>query len=170
MFHVLLFRLYTYYTHTYIASLYSEVWGEPSSSSKAEEQSKQHDDLNSSILLPTDINYEKLNTSTLQYQKNDDLMMHPNSSSILSMTTSNDGTLLGTTDSNGTICVWKISDGKLLRKIDRAHGGVGGSDKGKLYYGILCVAIMFIIYLAQSTYSFIFSIEYYISHHLQELQ
>ena len=122
--------------NTHIASLHSEVWGEPpSSSSKAEEQSKQHDDLNSIVLLPTtDINYEKLNTSTLQYQQNDDLMMHPNSSSILSMATSNDGTLLGTTDSNGTICVWKISDGKLLRKIDRAHGGVGGSDKGKLLW------------------------------------
>ena len=140
--------VYILYSH-FIASLHSEVWGEPpSSSSKAEEQSKQHDDLNSIVLPPTtDISYEKLNTSTLQYQQNDDLMMHPNSSSILSMATSNDGTLLGTTDSNGTICVWKISDGKLLRKIERAHGGVGGSDKGKLYMDILCVAMMFMMYL-----------------------
>ena len=129
--------VHTYYTHTYIASLHSEVWGEPSSS-KGAEQSKQHDDLNSIVLPTTDINYEKLNTSTLTYQRNDDLMMHPNSSSILSMTASNDGTLLGTTDSNGTICVWKISDGKLLRKIERAHGGVGGSDKGKLYGYTVC--------------------------------
>ena len=96
-----------------------EVWGESTKPSSK-------DNLNS--LLPTDINYEKLRTSDLSYQATDDLMMH--STSILSMTTSNDSTLLGSTSSDGTICIWKLSDGKLLRKIERAHGGIDGSDKG----------------------------------------
>jgi len=67
--------------------------------------------------------------SDLPYQKKDDLIMHD--SLVLAMTVSHDGTLLGTTSSDGTVCMWKISDGKLLRKVERAHGGVGGvSDKG----------------------------------------
>jgi len=98
-----------------------EVWGEPTKPSP-----KDNSNLNS--LLPTEINYEKLRTSDLSYQSTDDLMMH--STSILSMSTSNDATLLGSTSSDGTICIWKISDGKLLRKIQRAHGGIDGSDKG----------------------------------------
>ena len=36
-------------------------------------------------------------------------------------------------ENDGKVCVWKIGDGKLLRKMERAHGGAGGvSDKGKL--------------------------------------
>ena len=98
-----------------------EVWGETKQPS-----STKDNNLNS--LLPTEINYEKLRTSDLSYQATDDLMMH--STSILSMSTSNDSTLLGSTSSDGTVCIWKISDGKLLRKIQRAHGGIDGSDKG----------------------------------------
>jgi len=97
-----------------------EVWGEPT------KQPSSKNNLNS--ILPTEINYEKLRTSDLSYQATDDLMMH--STSILSITTSNDSTLLGSTSSDGTVCIWKVSDGKLLRKIERAHGGIDGSDKG----------------------------------------
>jgi len=100
-----------------------EVWGESTKPSSK-------DNLDS--LLPTEVNYEKLRTSDLSYQATDDLMMH--STSILSMSTSNDATLLGSTSSDGTVCIWKISDGKLLRKIQRAHGGIanggGSGDKG----------------------------------------
>ena len=59
-------------------------------------------------------------------------MMHD--SSVLAVDVSNDGTLLGTTSSNGTVCIWKLSDGKMLRKLERAHGGIvglGGGDKGE---------------------------------------
>mmetsp|Transcript_21247 Transcript_21247/g.44313 ORF Transcript_21247/g.44313 Transcript_21247/m.44313 type:complete len:778 (+) Transcript_21247:104-2437(+) len=125
-----------------------EVWGEvntASSSSSAPSSRKDGNggvgvaaaannsttnnlnDLNS--LLSMDVDFEKLRTSDLPYQRNDDLMMHE--SSVLAVTVSHDGTLLGTTSSDGTVCVWKMSDGKLLRKMERAHGGAGGvSDKG----------------------------------------
>ncbi|EED92451.1 WD40-repeat protein [Thalassiosira pseudonana CCMP1335] len=88
-----------------------EIWGEPISEKGG-----------------TNINYENLRTSDLSYQRNDDLMMHD--TAVLAMDVSNDGTLLGTTSSDGTVCVWKIMDGKLLRKLERAHGGSGGGDKG----------------------------------------
>ena len=35
------------------------------------------------------------------------------------MTMAYDGKLLGTSSSVGTICVWKIVDEKLLRKVER---------------------------------------------------
>eukprot|EP00804_Cyclotella_cryptica_P030123 CCRYP_009533-RA/>CCRYP_009533-RA protein AED:0.40 eAED:0.40 QI:0/0.16/0/1/0.16/0/7/0/483 len=77
----------------------------------------------------TEVDYEKLRTSDLPYQRNDDLMMHD--APILAMDVSHDGALLGTASSDGTVCVWKIMDGKLLRKLERAHGGSSvGGDKG----------------------------------------
>lgn len=97
-----------------------EVWGEP--------PSINGDGDSSNIVAANIINFEKLRTSDMLYQLNDQLMMHD--SSVLAMDVSNDGTLLGTTSSNGTVCVWKISDGKLLRKFERAHGGLDGGDRG----------------------------------------
>jgi WD40 repeat-containing protein SMU1 len=121
-----------------------EIWGEPllvgqSSSSTISKKDgastvdSSQKELNSLLILPTDINYEKLRTSDLPYQRKDDLMMHATNQSVLAMTVSHDGTLLGTTSSEGTVYIWKISDGKLLRKIERAHGGIGdvNSDKGE---------------------------------------
>jgi len=121
-----------------------EIWGEPllvgqSSSSTMSKKDgastvdSTQMDLNSLLILPTDIDYEKLRTSDLPYQRTDDLMMHAPNQSVLAMNVSHDGTLLGTTSSEGTVYVWKISDGKLLRKIERAHGGIGNvnSDKGE---------------------------------------
>ncbi|KAL7543243.1 hypothetical protein ACHAXR_012597 [Thalassiosira sp. AJA248-18] len=125
-----------------------EVWGEPimpssSSSSSSNKDGKATNDINpthkpndlDSLLSNNTIDYEKLRTSDLPYQRNDDLMMHD--SSVLAMTVSHDGALLGTTSSDGTVCVWKIADGKLLRRMERAHGGVGGSFFGykmQFYY------------------------------------
>lgn len=98
-----------------------EVWGEPTRS--------VDDDSSPNSLLQNDIDYEKLRTSDLQYQKNDELMMQD--SSILAMDVSNDGTMLASASSHGTVCVWKIADGRLLRKLERTHGGSGGSsDQG----------------------------------------
>jgi WD40 repeat-containing protein SMU1 len=97
-----------------------EVWGEP--------PSINGDGDSSTIVAANILNFDKLRTSDLPYQLNDQLMMHD--SSVLAMDVSNDGTLLGTASSNGTVCVWKISDGKLLRKFERAHGGLDGGDKG----------------------------------------
>jgi len=117
-----------------------EVWGEEGGSPPSPSKDNKDGDggaaagnadlKKSPLLLATDtIDFEKLRTSDLPYQRNDDLMMHE--SSILAMDVSHDGTLLGTTSSDGTVCVWKILDGKLLRKMERAHGGIGGvSDKG----------------------------------------
>jgi len=106
-----------------------EVWGEPINNQDAAAASNSNNSNGLNSLLSTDIDFEKLRTSDLPYQRNDDLMMHD--SSVLAMNVSHDGTLLGTTSSDGTVCVWKIADGKLLRKIERAHGGIGGiSDKG----------------------------------------
>ena len=115
-----------------------EIWGEPLQSGGGDgdggeggggnntEAGEPSLDNNVQKLLPTNMDYEKLRTSDLPYQRNDDLMMHD--SSILAMNVSHDGTLLGTASSDGTVCVWKIMDGKLLRKLERAHGG---SDGGK---------------------------------------
>ena len=82
-----------------------------------------------------DVDYEALRTSDLPYQRDDDLMMHD--SSVLAVDVSNDGTLLGTTSSNGTVCVWKLKDGRMLRKLERAHGGIvgpGGGDGGEFFF------------------------------------
>ena len=107
-----------------------EVWGEPINNQDAAAASNSNNSNGLNSLLSTDIDFEKLRTSDLPYQRNDDLMMHD--SSVLAMNVSHDGTLLGTTSSDGTVCVWKIADGKLLRKIERAHGGIGGvSDKSE---------------------------------------
>ncbi len=35
--------------------------------------------------------------------------------------------MIGTTSSNGTVCVRKISDGKLLQKLERVHSRIVGS-------------------------------------------
>jgi WD40 repeat-containing protein SMU1 len=103
-----------------------EVWGEPISLNKGDAAASDN-----TILPTTEIDFEKLRTSDLAYQRNDDLMMHD--TPILAMNVSHDGTLLGTTSSDGTVSIWKLSEGKLLRKIERAHGGSGGvSDKGEL--------------------------------------
>ena len=99
-----------------------EVWGE------SPPINGDGDSSSTAIVTANIINFEKLRTSDLPYQLNDQLMMHD--SSILAMDVSNDGTLLGTTSTNGTVCVWKLSDGKLLRKFERAHGGVDGGDRG----------------------------------------
>ena len=119
-----------------------EIWGEPlvqsssSSSTTSIKDGASTDsirDLNSLLVLPTDIDYEKIRTTDLPYQRSDDLMMHEPLQSVLAMDISHDGTLLGTTSLDGTVYIWKISDGKLLRKIERAHGGIGSvnSDKGE---------------------------------------
>jgi WD40 repeat-containing protein SMU1 len=89
-----------------------EIWGEPSTSGDEPIQS--------------DIDYEKLRTSDLPYQKNDELMMQD--ASILAMDVSHDGTMLASASSDGNVCVWKIADGRLLRKLERTHGGSGGSS------------------------------------------
>ena len=109
-----------------------EVWGEPASTSSTVESSRDDSTGGAAadFFPSSNIDYEKLRTADLPYQKSDDLMMHD--TAVLSMAVSNDGTLLGSTSNDGTVCVWKIADGKLLRKMERAHGGVGGvSDKGK---------------------------------------
>ena len=119
-----------------------EVWGEPSSLSSTSVETTSDDAgaaaaAAADLLLSSNIDYEKLRTADLPYQKSDDLMMHD--TAVLSMAVSNDGTLLGSTSNDGTVCVWKIGDGKLLRKMERAHGGVGGvSDKGKLLMFLYC--------------------------------
>jgi len=97
-----------------------EVWGERTRSGDNESS------LNS--LLQNDIDFEKLRTSDLQYQKNDELMMQD--SSILAMGISHDGTMLASASSYGDVCVWKIADGRLLRKLERTHGGSGSNDRG----------------------------------------
>ena len=98
-----------------------EVWGEPKGSGD--------DNSSPNSLLQNDIDYEKLRTSDLQYQKNDELMMQD--SSILAIDVSHDGTMLASASSCGNVCVWKIADGRLLRKLERTHGGSGGSsDQG----------------------------------------
>lgn len=110
-----------------------EIWGEPiSSSTKQDVGDDKSDKLNN--LLKQNIDFEKLRTSDLPYQKEDDLMLHD--SSVLAMDVSRDGSLLGTASSDGTVCVWKISDGKLLRKLERTHGGSGG-DKGNSFWHYL---------------------------------
>ena len=98
-----------------------EIWGEPINKGK--------DSGGLDSLIQIEIDFEKLRTSDLMYQKNDDLMMHD--APVIAMDISHDGALLGTASSDGMVCVWKIMDGKLLRKMERAHGGseVGG-DKG----------------------------------------
>lgn len=97
-----------------------EVWGERTRS--GDEESSPNS------LLQNDIDFEKLRTSDLQYQKNDELMMQD--SSILAMDVSHDGTMLASASSYGDVCVWKIADGRLLRKLERTHGGSGSNDKG----------------------------------------
>jgi WD40 repeat-containing protein SMU1 len=72
------------------------------------------------ISTQNEIDFEKLRTSDLPFQKSDDLMMHD--APVLAMDVSHDGNLLGTASSDGIVCVWKIMDGKLLRKLERAHG------------------------------------------------
>jgi len=89
-----------------------EIWGEATTSGDEPIQS--------------DIDYEKLRTSDLPYQKNDELMMQD--ASILAMDVSHDGTMLASASSDGNVCVWKIADGRLLRKLERTHGGSGGSS------------------------------------------
>ena len=96
-----------------------EVWGEPAKSGDIADTSPNS-------LLRNDINYEKLRTSDLSYQKNDELMMQD--SSILALAVSNDGTMLASASSQGDVCVWKIADGRLLRKLERTHGGSGSSQ------------------------------------------
>lgn len=93
-----------------------EIWGE--SIKNGQGDVGQSDGLNA--LIQTEIDFEKLRTSDLPFQRNDDLMMHD--SPVLAMDISADGTLLGSASSDGTVCVWKIMDGKLLRKLERAHG------------------------------------------------
>lgn len=95
-----------------------EVWGERRSG----------DNESSNSLLQNDIDFEKLQTSDLLYQKNDELMMQD--SSILAMDVSHDGTMLASASSYGDVCVWKIADGRLLRKLERTHGGSGSNDQG----------------------------------------
>lgn len=100
-----------------------EIWGEPINSRK--------DGGGLELMTQTEIDFEKLRTSDLPFQKSNDLMVHD--APVIAMNVSNDGALLGSTSSDGTVCVWKIMDGKLLRKIERAHGGSGvGGDKGKI--------------------------------------
>ena len=109
-----------------------EVWGETRSSHSTPPVISPGDDADRSssasasaiTMRGEDVDYETLRTSDLPYQRNDDLMMHD--SSVLAVDVSNDGTLLGTTSSNGTVCIWKLSDGKMLRKLERAHGGIVG--------------------------------------------
>jgi WD40 repeat-containing protein SMU1 len=96
-----------------------EVWGEPT---------KSGDDDGMNSLLQNDIDYGKLRTSDLQYQKNDELMIQDGS--ILSLDVSRDGTMLASASSDGSVCVWKIADGRLLRKLERTHGGRGSNDQG----------------------------------------
>lgn len=105
-----------------------EIWGEPISEKGGVDDDVANKVTGMNAMIQTNINYENLRTSDLSYQRNDDLMMHD--TAVLAMDVSNDGTLLGTTSSDGTVCVWKIMDGKLLRKLERAHGGSGGGDKG----------------------------------------
>mmetsp|Transcript_1030 Transcript_1030/g.1593 ORF Transcript_1030/g.1593 Transcript_1030/m.1593 type:complete len:718 (+) Transcript_1030:115-2268(+) len=97
-----------------------EVWGERTRSGD--------DESSPNSLLQNDIDFEKLRTSDLPYQKNDELMMQD--SSILAMDVSNDGTMLASASSYGDVCVWKIADGRLLRKLERTHGGSGSNDQG----------------------------------------
>jgi hypothetical protein len=77
--------------------------------------------------------FETRCTSNLPYQRDDDVMI-PDSSG-LAVDVSNNGMMLDTTSLNGTVCIWKILDGKLLQKLDRAHGGtigsLGGGNKGE---------------------------------------
>ncbi len=114
-----------------------EIWGETlvqSSSTAPKVDGASADSilhLNSLPVLPTDIDFERLRTSDLAYQRSDDLMMHEPLQSVLAMDVSHDGTLLGTTSLDGTVYIWKILDGKLLRKIERAHGGIGNVNSDK---------------------------------------
>jgi hypothetical protein len=120
-----------------------EIWGEPITNDSA---------TGLGSMIQTEIHFEKLRTSDLVYQKNDDLMMHD--APVIAMDVSHDGTLLGSTSADGTVCVWKIMDGKLLRKLERAHGGSGGGDKGKdrLYhsFSIMYNNIIWLISCAHS--------------------
>lgn len=98
-----------------------EIWGEPTN--------KGSDSGRLDSLTQTDIDFEKLRTFDLVYQKSDDLMMHD--APVIAMDISHDGALLGTASSDGMVCVWKIMDGKLLRKMERAHGGSeAGGNRG----------------------------------------
>ena len=89
-----------------------------------------------SIAGADEINFKMLQTLDLPYQCDNNLMMHD--SLVLAVDVSNDETMLGTMTSNGAVCIWKISDGKLLQKLERAHGGIvgafGGGDKGRLMH------------------------------------
>ena len=108
-----------------------EVWGETGRKSS----SSSSDVVAGGGGGTDDVDYEALRTSDLPYQRDDDLMMHD--SSVLAVDVSNDGTLLGTTSSNGTVCVWKLKDGRMLRKLERAHGGIvgpGGGDGGEFFF------------------------------------
>ncbi|KAL7541480.1 hypothetical protein ACHAWF_006944, partial [Thalassiosira exigua] len=109
-----------------------EIWGEPVKDKEDRTASKGEtggDASSENPLLSVEIDYEKLRTSDLPYQKDDDLMTHD--APVLAMDVSSDGRLLGTASSDGTVCVWKVEDGKLLRKLERAHGGIGGGgDRG----------------------------------------
>ncbi len=89
------------------------------------------------LIAGTDeIDFETLQTLDLPYQRDDDLMMHD--SLVLAVDVSNNGMMLGTRTLNGAVYVWKISDGKLLQKLERAHSGImgalGGGNKGKLMH------------------------------------
>ena len=70
-----------------------------------------------------DKRYSELRTHDLEYQKNDEPMMHDASVSALAI--SNDGAMLGTGDTDGAIKVWKVDNGRCLRKFDHVHGEGG---------------------------------------------
>ena len=105
-----------------------EVWGEPRKRNKSGEGGDDDDKASSSSALPkpSEVNFEKLRTSDLPYQKNDELMSHD--AAVLALAISRDGTMLASACANGTISVWKLETGRLLRKIERAHGGSSAKD------------------------------------------
>ena len=105
-----------------------EVWGEPKKRSKSSEGGNDDDKLASPPALPkpNEVIFEKLRTSDLPYQKNDELMSHD--AAVLALAVSRDGTMLASACANGTISVWKLETGRLLRKIERAHGGSSVKD------------------------------------------
>ena len=64
--------------------------------------------------------YEELRVD-LPYQKSDELLLHD--APVLSIAISNDGSMMATGSSDGTVKVWKIADGRCLRRFDAAHRG-----------------------------------------------
>lgn len=105
-----------------------EVWGEPKKRNKSSEGGNDDDGQSPSSAPPKphEVNFEKLRTSDLPYQKNDELMSHD--AAVLALAVSRDGTMLASACAHGTISVWRLETGRLLRRIERAHGGSSAKD------------------------------------------